>query len=103
MHAYFFHIVYPTFLFTNQLDFVQERIVFKKLDDFINCSVNYGTEYDSALWQLDNEPLWVNETTKYSQNRSGISIYSVTADDEGNYTCSVGQLKATIVVKVKCK
>ena len=30
-------------------------------------------------------------------------IKNVTVEDEGNYTCSVGQLKATVLVKVKCK
>ncbi|XP_065898899.1 uncharacterized protein [Dysidea avara] len=93
--------VYPTFIFSDQLVIVQERVVLRKSDVFINCSVNYGTEYNTASWQLDNEPLWVNETSKYCQNTSGVMINNVTVEDEGNYTCSVGQLKATVLVKVK--
>ena len=95
--------MYPTFIFSDQLVIVQERVVLRKSDVFINCSVNYGTEYNTASWQLDNEPLWVNETSKYCQNTSGVMINNVTVEDEGNYTCSVGQLKATVLVKVKCK
>jgi len=99
----FSYTVYPTFIFSEKLDILQEKVVLKQSDIFLNCSVNYGTEYNTASWQLDNEPLWINETFKYHQNTSGILVKNVTAEDEGNYTCSVGQLKASLLVKVKCK
>jgi len=99
----FSYTVYPTFIFSDQLDIIEEKFVLRKSDLFINCSVNYGTEYNAASWQLDSEPLWVNETSKYHQNTTGIMVLNVTAEDEGNYTCSVGQLMATLIVKVKCK
>jgi len=43
---------------------------------------------------------------KYIQNCTGLTIYNVTEDDQGNYICLVGNtepLNATISLSVMCK
>jgi len=71
---------------------------------FLNCSVDYGTEPDNiSIWKLDDELVWINETSKYNMNTSGLTIYNVTTEDEGNYTCYVGHLTAVIALHVVCK
>ena len=71
---------------------------------FLNCSVDYGTEPDNiTVWTLDGELLWINETWKYNVNTSGLTVYNVTAEDMGSYTCYVHQLTANISLDVVCK
>ena len=68
----------------------KERTVLLKSDVFLNCSVDYGTQPDNiTIWTLDGELVWINETSKYNVNASGLTVYNVTAEDEGNYTCHV--------------
>ena len=55
------------------------------------------------MWTLDGELVWINETTKYNVNTSGLTIYNVTAEDEGNYTCHVHHLTSNIFLHVVCK
>ena len=94
---------YPTFIFSNKSYLLEEKTVLRRSSVFINCSVDYGTEYNSATWVLDNEPVWVNKTTKYTQNATGLFIYDVTVEDQGNYVCFVGPLTVDILVYVICK
>ena len=70
---------------------------------FINCSVNYGTEYNITSWLFDHEPLLINETSRFSQNTSGLIIYNVTELDEGSYICYVGEIWADIHVHIASK
>ena len=95
----------PTFVFSNDWVLLEERIVLLGSDVFINCSVNYGTEYNITSWLFDYEPLLINQTSKFSQNTSGLTIYNVNKLDEGNYTCYVDQILASIFVHIefKCK
>ena len=65
--------------------------------------MNYGTEYNITSWLFDNEHLPINQTSKFSQNTSGLIIYNVTELDDGNYTCYVDQLREDILVHVECK
>ena len=75
-----------------------------KSDIFLNCSVDYGTELDNiTIWTLDGELVWINETSKYNVNASGLTVYNVTAEDQGNYTCHVHRLTATTFLDVVCK
>ena len=67
---------------------------------FINCSVNYGTEYNITSWLFDYEPLLINQTSKFSQNTSGLTIYNVTELDEGYYTCYVDEIWAFISLRI---
>ena len=93
----------PTFVFSNDTKLFEKKFTFLGSDAFINCSVNYGTEYNITSWLFDNEPLLINQTTRFSQNTSGLIIYNVTELDEGNYTCYVDKLRAYILVHVECK
>ena len=83
---------------------VKERDALLESDIFLNCSVDYGTQPNNiTTWTLDGELVWINETTKYNVNTSGLTIYNVTAEDEGNYTCHVQQLTAVTFLHVVCK
>ena len=106
IYTYTYHFaVPPTFVFSNDSVLFEERITLLGSDVFINCSVNYGTEYNITSWLFDYEPLLINQTSKFSQNTSGLTIYNVNELDEGNYTCYVDQLLASILVRIefKCK
>ena len=81
----------------------EEKFALFGSDMFINCSVNYGTEYNITSWLFDNEPLLINQTFRFSQNTSGLIVYNVTELDEGNYTCYVDRLQADILVHVEYK
>ena len=73
-------------------------------DAFLNCSVDYGTEPDNiAEWRLDGEPLRIKNTSKYNVNTSGLTVYNVTAEDQGNYSCYVYRLTAVTFLHVVCK
>ena len=73
-------------------------------DVFLNCSVDYGTEPDNiAEWRLDGELLRINDTSKYDVNTSGLTVYTVTAEDQGNYSCYVYHLTAVTFLHVVCK
>jgi len=91
-------------VYSNQSFIFEERYVLRKFDVFLNCSADYGTEPDNiSIWKLDDEPVWINETSKYNMNSSGLTIYNVTIEDEGNYTCHVGHLTAFTTLHVVCK
>ena len=82
----------------------EQKVTSLGSDLFLNCSVDYGTEPDNiTVWTLDDELLWINETWKYNVNTTGLTVYNVTAEDEGNYTCHVHQLTANIFLNVVCK
>ena len=81
----------------------EDRYTLLGSDVLINRLVNYGAEYNITLWLFDNEPLLINQTTRFSQNTSGLTIYNVTKLDEGNYTCNVGEIWAFLFVHVECK
>ena len=81
----------------------EDRYTLLGSDVFINCSVNYGTEYNITSWLFDNEPLLINETSRFSQNTSGLIIYNMTELDEGYYTCYVGEIWADIHVHIASK
>ena len=73
-------------------------------DVFLNCSVDYGTEPDNiTVWTLDGELLWINDTSKYNVNTSGLTVYNVTVEDQGNYSCHVHHLTAVTFLHVVCK
>ena len=93
----------PTFVFSDDSILFEERITLLGSDVFINCSVNYGTEYNITSWSLEYEPLLINQTTRFSQNTSGLSIYNVTSLDEGYYSCHVDHLWAFIFLQIECK
>ena len=82
----------------------EQKNVLLEYEMFLNCSVDYGIEPDNiTIWKLDGELVWVNETYKYNVNTSGLTIYNVTIEDEGNYTCHVGHLTANTFLHVVCK
>ena len=98
----FYFAVPPTFVFSNNLVLSEDQYAQFGSNVFINCSVNYGTEYNITSWLFDYEPLLINQTSKFSQNTSGLIIYNVTELDEGYYICYVDQLWAMIFVHVEC-
>ena len=100
----FFNAVDPSFVFSSQSYMLKERNALLESDIFLNCSVDYGTQPNNITkWRLDGELVWINETTKYNVNTSGLTIYNVTAEDEGNYTCLVHHLTAVKLLHVVCK
>ena len=90
-------------MFSNDSMLYEERYTLLGSDVFINCSVNYGTEYNTTSWLFNNETLLINQTSRFEQNMSGLIIYNVTEMDEGFYNCFVDQLSAIIFVNVECK
>ena len=89
-------------MFSNDTVLFEERFALLGSDVFINCSVNYGTEYNITSWLFDNEPLLINQTSRFSQNTSGLIIYNVTELDEGDYICYVGEIWAFLFLHVEC-
>ena len=98
----FYFAVCPTFVYSDSPVLNENRFTLLGSNEFINCSVNYGTEYNITSWLFDYEPLLINQTSKFTQNTSGLIIYNVTKLDEGNYTCYIDQLWAVIFVHVEC-
>ena len=90
-------------MFSNDSVLFEDRYTLLGSDVFINCSVNYGTEYNITSWFFDYEPLLINQTTRFIQNTSGLIIYNVTEMDEGYYTCYVGEIWAFLFIYVECK
>jgi len=90
-------------VFSDNLILFEERFILLGSDVFINCSVNYGTEYNITSWSFDNKPLLINQTSRFNQNTSGLIINNVTKLDDGNYTCYVDHLRAIINVHIECK
>ena len=100
------HLIFavpPTFMFSNNSVLLEERIALLGSDVFINCSVNYGTEYNNTSWLFDDDPLPINQTSKFNQNTSGLTIYNVTKLDEGYYVCHIDHLSALIYLHTECK
>ena len=101
---FFFNIVHPTFKFSIQSFIFNERDVLLESDVFLNCSVDYGKEPENiTVWTLNGEVLWINDTSKYSVNKSGLTVYNVTMEDQGNYSCHVHHLTAVTFLHVVCK
>ena len=99
-----FDAVDPSFVFSSQPYMYMERDSLLDSDIFLNCSVDYGTQPSNiTIWRLDGQLIWIDETTKYNVNTSGLTIYNVTAEDEGNYACHVQQLTAITFLHVVCK
>ena len=96
----FLYVVPPTFVFGNGSVLFEERITLLGSDVFINCSVNYGTEYNITSWLFNYEPLLINQTSKYSQNTSGLTVYNVTESNEGYYICYVDEIWAFILLQI---
>ena len=91
-------------MFSGQSYMFEERDALLESDIFLNCSIDYGTQPNNITkWKLDGELMWINETTKYNVNASGLIVYNVTAEDEGNYACHVPQLTAVTFLHVVCK
>ena len=83
---------------------LEQKDTLLESDVFLNCWVDYGTEPDNiTIWKLDGELVWVNETSKYNVNASGLTVYDVTAEDEGNYSCHVHHLTAVTLLHAVCK
>ena len=98
-----FYTVDATFVFSNKSYMFEERDVLLESDVFLNCSVNHGTQPNNiTIWTLDGELVWIDETSKYNVNMPGLTVYNVTAEDEGNYTCHVHQLTAVTFLHVVC-
>ena len=95
-----FFTVPPTFVFSNDSVLFEERIVLLESDVFINCSVNYRTEYNTTSWLFDYEPLLINQTSRFRQSMSGLTIYNVTESNEGYYICYVGEIRAFIHLRI---
>ena len=89
-------------MFSDDSWLYEDRYALLRSDVFINCSVNYGTEYNITSWSFNGEPLLINQTSKYGHNTSGLTIYNITELDEGFYSCSVDQLSAIIFVLIEC-
>ena len=87
-------------MFSNNSVLFEERITLPGSDVFINCSVNYGTEFNITSWLFDYQPILINRTTKYSQNTSGLTVYNVTELDEEYYICYVGEIWAFIHLRI---
>ena len=82
----------------------KERNVLLESDVYLNCSVDYGTEPDNiTVWRLDGELLRIKNTSKYNVNTSGLTVYNVTAEGQGNYSCHVHHLTAVTFLHVVCK
>ena len=103
VHIYLYVLRFPAIVTNNDLVLFKEKFILLGSDVFIDCSVNYGTEYNITSWLLDNEPLLINQTSRFSQNTSGLIIYNVTELDEGNYTCCVNQVQGITLVHIQCK
>ena len=88
------------------IDFIyEEKVALHYTDVFINCSVEPIGAYTS--WNFENIRISdFNNKNKYSQNISGLTIYNVTEEDQGNYICflhTADSLNATIQLSVICK
>ena len=73
---------------------------------FLNCSV-YPANIN-VVWEFgpNHDLLDTTIENKYSKNSSGLTIYNVTNEDEGQYVCVVGNvnpLEALISLTVTCK
>ena len=99
----YIHILYnihaaDSTLSFNDTYFLEEKVTLLESDVFFNCLINYDSNV--TVWTLDGELVWINETSKYNVNASGLIVYNVTAEDEGNYTCHVHDLTANTFLHV---
>ena len=90
--------------FVSGSDYIYERrTALRYTDVFINCSVDPIDAHTS--WEF--ESIHINDSNdKYSINNSGLTIHSVTEEDQGHYICFLGYgdpLTATILLNVVCK
>ena len=73
-------------------------------DTFINCSILPADT--QVTWEYRNTILNTTNSDKYMKNSSGLIVYNVTDDDEGQYIClsqPFTLLQAYIQLNVKCK
>ena len=89
-------------MFSNDSILFEERYAVLGSDVFMNCSVNYGTEYNITSWVFDDQ-LLNNQTSKFSQNTSGLIIYNITKWDGGYYICIIDELLAYVYLHIECK
>ena len=74
-------------------------------DKHINCSVELHDDL-SIQWEHEDYLLSTANNANYSQNSTGLTIHNVTENDQGSYSCLVGNvnsLNATILLSVVCK
>ena len=103
----------PHFIYSNSPKYYYKIAALRHQDKFINCSVELHNLSLSIQWEHKNDLLSTNydsnghqnntESIKYSQNCSGLTIHNVTEDDQGSYSCLVGNinpLNATISLRV---
>jgi len=107
MH-YYFHCptVDPSFNYSNNSSINEIKTALRYHDIFLNCSF-YPTYY-YTLWEYGPNHALLDKTNrdKYAISSSGLTIYNVTNDDEGQYVCLVGTanpLTAFISLVVTCK
>jgi len=111
-----FLLVKPYFIYTSNSRYYHKETALRHQDKFINCSVELHNVPLSIQWEYKNDLLPLNcnlygrrnntKLIKYSQNCTGLTIHNVTEDDQGNYTCLVGNidpLNAIISLNVVCK
>ncbi|XP_065900378.1 neural cell adhesion molecule 1-A-like [Dysidea avara] len=91
----------PRFIYTSAFNYYYEEVALWHRNKFINCSVK--SDGVKIHWEHNGELLWANHHPKYSQNNSGLLIHNVTTDDQGQYSCLVGNvnpLNATVKLNV---
>ena len=87
-------------MFSDDSTLLEDRYTLLGSDVFMNCSVNYGTEYNITSWLFDYEPLLINQTSRFDQNTSGLIIYNVTESDEAAYICYVGDFVIWAIINL---
>ena len=100
-YSYFLQNLDATFTFGSGYIY-EVQTALRYTDVFINCSVDSVGAYTS--WEFEDTDILNND--KYRQNNSGLTIYSVTEEDQGHYICFLGDVDsstATILLKIVCK
>ena len=88
---YHYLTVDPYFIYGNS-PLYENKTVLRYHDVFLNCSVNPSDR--NILWEFkpNRSLLDTRDINKYSKNNTGLTIYSVTDDDQGVYACVVGNI-----------